>query len=287
MEAHRRELVSYRGDLRVHLLEVGRVAQPRCEPLAGGGPRIGLDVVGLAFRRRRVLAGEPVLDASRFAGCPLLRLLRLSPSTHCLPFWALSFAQSIAGPKSFLNALTAPMTTKSTACSIGLRTFSMTVLDLLGDAAEAEQAGEEGDRQRERLGEAVLDLLGDDPDVALGDRADRVEDRVDELHDLAAALDEEHDDVVDRLARLDEGGGRVQEGDQPGDAGLDDLLDDEVLDLAEDDVLEVADLVLDPLPEAGEALGDERLEDVDGLLELGHDRLADELRPRGRGCCGR
>src|SRR3954451_2391335 len=150
-------------------------------------------------------------------------------------------------------------------------------LDLLRDAAEAEQAGEEGDRQRERAGEGVLDLLGDDPDVALGDGADRVQDRADEVHDLGPPLDDEHDDVVDHLARLDEGGSGVQEGDQPRDAGLDDLLDDEGLDAADHHLLEVDDLVLDPLPEARYPLGHEDLEDVDGLLEAGDDLLADEL----------
>ena len=62
-----------------------------------------------------------------------------------------------------------------------------------------------------RAFQGALDLLGYGADRALGDRADRVEDRVDELHDLRAAFDDEHDDVVDRLARLDERGRGVEE----------------------------------------------------------------------------
>src|SRR3954467_14561285 len=150
------------------------------------------------------------------------------------------------------------------------------LVDLVADAAEAEQAGEEGDRQRQRLGEAALDLLRDDADRALRDRPDRVEDRVDEGHDLAAALDQERDDVHDHLARLDEGGRGVEEGDQPDDAGLDDLLDDERLDRAEDEVLEVADAVLDPAPQTADTLAHQRLEDIDRLLHPLHRRLADE-----------
>ena len=46
-------------------------------------------------------------------------------------------------------------------------------------------------------------------------------------------------------------------------AGLDDLRDDEVLDLAEDHVLEVAELVRIHFHSAAEPFGDERLEDVD------------------------
>ena len=49
---------------------------------------------------------------------------------------------------------------------------------------------------------------------------------------------------------------------------LDHPLDDAVLDASEDHVLEVAELVLDPLPEPADAVRGERLEDVDGLLHL-------------------
>ena len=67
-------------------------------------------------------------------------------------------------------------------------------------------------------------------------------------------VDEEHHDVVDQLAGLDERRGRVEQPDQPGDAGGDDLRDDEVLDLLEDHLLDVAELLQQHLPQPADAL---------------------------------
>ena len=89
---------------------------------------------------------------------------------------------------------------------------------------------------------------------------------------------EEHHDVVDQLAGLDERRRRVEQADQPGDAGGDDLGDDEVLDLLEDHLLDVAELLhaasatAPPTPPAGDDL-----EDLDALLDRGHRLLADLL----------
>ena len=126
--------------------------------------------------------------------------------------------------------------------------------DGVADAAQAEEAREEADREREALPEAVGDLLGDAAEVALGDVDDRVEDRVDEVGDLLGALEDERDHVDDRLHDLDQRARRVQQADQPRDAGLDHLRDDEVLDPADHEVVEVADLLLDELPEPGRPL---------------------------------
>ena len=65
-------------------------------------------------------------------------------------------------------------------------------------------------------------LFDDAADVAADDVGDRVDDGVDELHDPLGVVHEEHDDVVDQLAGLDERRGGVEQADQPGDAGGDD-----------------------------------------------------------------
>src|SRR3954453_20624094 len=94
-------------------------------------------------------------------------------SLACL---ALPLAHLAAPPKSFFAPLTAPMTTASTALPTGAWTLWM--IDwIFSETAEAEQARQERDRQRQRAGQRVLHLLRDDPDVALGDGADRVQDR--------------------------------------------------------------------------------------------------------------
>ena len=79
----------------------------------------------------------------------------------------------------------------------------------------------------------------------------------------SALFDEEHDDVVDQLAGLDEGRRRVEQADQPGDAGRDDLRDDEVLDLPRTISLMSPSLSISishspPTPPAGEHLEDVR-----------------------------
>src|SRR5215213_2724537 len=148
---------------------------------------------------------------------------------------------------------------------------------LLADAAEADHAGQEADDDRHHLAQHVIDLVDHCADVAAHDLGHRVDHGLDELADAAGVAHEEHHHVVDQLARLDERGGRVQQADQPGDPGGDDLRDHEVLHLLEDHVLDVADLLEEHLPEAGHALVGERLEDPDALLGDGHGLLADLL----------
>ena len=99
---------------------------------------------------------------------------------------------------------------------------------------------------------------------------------VDELGDPAGVVDEEHHHVVDQLAGLDECGGRVEQPDQPGDAGGDDPVLDEVLDLVEDHLLDVAELFQQHLPQSADALGaGDDLEDLHALLDRTHRLLAD------------
>ena len=65
----------------------------------------------------------------------------------------------------------------------------------------------------------------------------------DDLGDLLQPLDHEHDRVVDRDDRLDEGAGRVEAGQQLGDRGLDDSVPDEVHDLLHDHLAQVGELL--------------------------------------------
>ena len=141
-----------------------------------------------------------------------------------------------------------------------------------------DHAGQEADDDRHHLAEDVVDLVHNAADVAAHDVGDRVEDRVDELGDPAGVVHEEHHHVVDQLAGLDERGRRVEQPDQPGDAGGDDPVLDEVLDLFEDHLLDVAELFQQHLPEAADSLrtGDD-LEDLHALLDGGHRLLADLL----------
>src|SRR5262249_44143893 len=101
------------------------------------------------------------------------------------------------------------------------------------------------------------------------------EHRVDEVRDLLRLLDDEHHDLVDRLARLDERAHRRQQREDVVDPRHHDTLDDVLLDLPDHEVLEVRELLLDLRPQPGDALSDERREDVDGLLEPCDDRLAE------------
>ena len=91
-------------------------------------------------------------------------------------------------------------------------------LDGLGDIAEAEQAGQEADGDRDGLGQGVLYLLRGLAERTRGDLGDAVDDGVDEFEDLLAAGPDELEDVVDRLAGLEERRGGVEQADQPGDA---------------------------------------------------------------------
>ena len=80
---------------------------------------------------------------------------------------------------------------------------------LLRQRAESGEAGEEADRERECAGErACRSSRSRRPTLPCAIARDRVEHRVDEVRDLLRALDDEHDDLVDPLAGLDEGGRR-------------------------------------------------------------------------------
>ena len=149
--------------------------------------------------------------------------------------------------------------------------------DLRADAADVDYVGQEPDDDRDHLAEYVVDLVHDPADVAADDVGDGVDDGVDELGDPGRVVDEEHDDVVDQLAGFNERGGRVEQADQPRDAGGDDPGDHEVVDLRQDRLLDVAELVDEQVPQAGDALAGDGLEDRYALLGCRHRLLADLL----------
>src|SRR5882724_1988520 len=94
-------------------------------------------------------------------------------------------------------------------------------------------------------------------------------------------LDEEHDDVVDRLAGFNERRCGVQQPNDPGNTGDDNLLEDEGLDLLHHHRLQVADLFLDVLPQSCGTFGDEDLEDLRRSLQcLDHFFAQDFYRAR-------
>src|SRR6266536_105322 len=146
---------------------------------------------------------------------------------------------------------------------------------LVRERAEVDELREELDRDLQRAGERALDLQDGRGHVAGGDRADRVEHGVDEVCDLLRLLDDEHHDLVDRLAGLDERAHGCQERENVVDPGLDDALGDVLLDLPDHEVLEVGELLLDLLPQPADAVLCERDEDVDRLLEARDHRLAE------------
>ena len=168
-------------------------------------------------------------------------------------------------------------------------------LDLVGDAADAEDRGEGADQHRDALGQRVLDQGGNAAGATGGDGDHRVEHRVDELDDLGAARHDERDDVDDHLAGLDERRRRVEQRDDPGDPGREDRRDQVFGDLGEQVLLQVADPLLDVLPDLADAfrakLGDEgqralgRLDRLRGHSARHHpglDRVPGEARASRR-----
>src|SRR5438046_507120 len=128
------------------------------------------------------------------------------------------------------------------------------LLDLVGDATDPEQRGQETDEHRDGTGQRVLDQCGYATTTAPGDRDDRVEDGVDELDDLPAAFDDEPDDVDDQFARANERRRGVQQRQHPHDARDDDGRYQVRDDLRDERVLQVADLLPDVVPEPADAL---------------------------------
>ena len=89
------------------------------------------------------------------------------------------------------------------------------LLTLLGDdlrqVAEAEVVGDEGDDRRDQHRQALLDRGGEAADVAGEDVGDAVHHRLDEREDLGGVLEDPLEDAVDRLERLEDRAGGVEQ----------------------------------------------------------------------------
>ena len=94
-------------------------------------------------------------------------------------------APSLAAPTSFWSILPSQSTILSRPLSIGCADLLDDPHELLGDAAEAGELGEEGDHHGQRVGHRLLDPLGGAVDLAGGDRRDRVDERSHDRTDLA------------------------------------------------------------------------------------------------------
>ncbi len=150
-------------------------------------------------------------------------------------------------------------------------------LDLFAYPAQPQEGRQETYDHGDGLGQGLLDQGRSRGHGAAGDGGQGIEDGVDQVRDLGGALDEEDRDVDDGLAGLDEGGDRVEQADEPGDAGDDNLRDHEVLDTLDDGGLDVAHLFLDVRPQARRALRDEDLEDLGAGFQSLDDALAHDL----------
>src|SRR6185503_15500737 len=144
------------------------------------------------------------------------------------------------------------------------------LLDRIGDAADVKQRGEETENDGNSLGQRILDRGSRSVNLSFGDGGDRIDDGVDQHHDLVDALDKELDDLVNRHAGLEESSDRIQQAEQPLDARLDQLGDYPTLDLFDNHLLEVADLFLDVLPHTCGTFLDQNHEDFSRGLQRSH-----------------
>src|SRR6185436_8286248 len=117
------------------------------------------------------------------------------------------------------------------------------------------------------FGHCLFDERGGAADVAAGYAAYGLEDGVSDGGDLLGTFDEERDRVVDGDDALDDRADGVEHRHQLGDGGFDQAGDYPVLDGADDHLLQIADPLDDHLPRAGQALGDERLDERHGILD--------------------
>ena len=86
---------------------------------------------------------------------------------------------------SLSSILPSQATILSRPLSIGCADLLDDPDELVGDAAEPGELGEEGDHDGQRVRHRLLDLLGRALDLAGGDRRDRVDERGDDRADLA------------------------------------------------------------------------------------------------------
>ena len=149
--------------------------------------------------------------------------------------------------------------------------------DLVGDAAEAEQVGEQADRDRNELGERGLDVVGGAADVAGDDVADRVDHRLHQPEDPLGILLDPLIDIPRGLDQLDDRARRIPHRGDLDDRLLHDLLDQPVLDAADDGVPQAGHVLLDLVPQARHATGDQRLDVARDKLEPLGVLLADDL----------
>lgn len=118
------------------------------------------------------------------------------------------------------------------------------LLHFVGQAPDAQQRSQEPNKQRHARRQSRLDHLRDARLAPVGYGHHRVQHRVDELRYLRALGHDERDDVDDSLDRADERRGRVEQGEDPCDAGDDDRRDQVARQFLQDRGLEV----MRPLP---------------------------------------
>ncbi len=145
----------------------------------------------------------------------------------------------------------------------------------LADPGQPDQVRQQAQHHGQGPGQRPLHQVGGRPGGALGDGADRGQHRGDELGDLLRAFDDEHGDVVDRLDRPDDRGGRVEQGRQPDDSGLDDLLDDKTADLVHHQGDDVAGPLHDQPPQTWQSLGGQGPHQRQRRLQPPHHGLGD------------
>src|SRR5690606_28833267 len=89
------------------------------------------------------------------------------------------------------------------------------VTDGVGNAGHRYQRRQKGNDDGDRRGHGSLDEVGRILDTPGGDRADRGEDRLDQLQNLAKALEKGLDEIVDGEHHLHDAANRVRETGEP------------------------------------------------------------------------
>src|SRR5262249_61260106 len=121
------------------------------------------------------------------------------------------------------------------------------------------------------------DEVGRATDVAGDDVGDRIDHRLDQAEDPLRVLADPAVDIPRGLDQLDDRAGWIPHRGDLEDRLLDDLLDDPVLDAIDDHVPQAGHVLLDLLPQPGEATRDQGLDVLRDELEALGVVLADQL----------
>ncbi len=150
-------------------------------------------------------------------------------------------------------------------------------LHLRAHVAQADEARQEVEDDGDGARHRALNEVGGRADGTRRDGRDRVEDGLDQVHDLVDALDEELDGGVGLDDGLDDRAHRAEQGQQLLDARLHQALLDEALDGTQGRLSQVAEELADALAQRGDQAAVAHVADeLQAALHGRHGRLADQ-----------